>query len=146
MHGYACRYTQSTPGQTIPAHFSSPLYINFNLQKPAVLAFPPGFIHPGNHLSGFSGISNRSFTERLAGMEADSRPVPPPLITRHSFCCTFRFELGRYLSRILGIKRDREIAFAEITAFLTANNAENKLFFAANNPIITAGGAEIVYP
>ena len=45
-----------------------------------------------------------------------------------------------------GYKAWREKTFAEITAFLTANNAEDKLFFAANSPIITAGGAEIVYP
>jgi hypothetical protein len=38
------------------------------------------------------------------------------------------------------------MTFAEITSFITANSAENRLFFAANKSIITAGGAEIVHP
>jgi hypothetical protein len=35
---------------------------------------------------------------------------------------------------------------AEIASLFNAINAENKLLFAANDPIVSAGGAEIVHP
>jgi hypothetical protein len=35
---------------------------------------------------------------------------------------------------------------AEIVALIAAKDAENKLFFAENIVIISAGGAEIVHP